>query len=64
MKLLVRSLPAWTAAKTPEERVLREYQRQVESALAREEVPAELRAYVKGYFSAIGMAADSKGNAR
>jgi hypothetical protein len=56
MKLLVRSLPGWSAAKTPEQRILREYQRQAETALAREEVPAELRVYVKDYFTAIGMA--------
>jgi hypothetical protein len=57
MKFLVRSLPGWSAARTPEAKVLQEYNRQAESALAREEVPPELRSIVKDYFSAIGMAA-------
>jgi hypothetical protein len=57
MRLLVRSLPAWTGSKVPEERVLRDYQRRAESSLAREEVPVELMPYVKSYFITIGMGA-------
>jgi hypothetical protein len=60
MRLLVRSLPAWTGSKVPEERVLRDYQRRAESSLAREEVPVELMPYVKSYFMTIGMGAGSE----
>ncbi len=56
MKFLVRSLPGWSAARTPEDRALRDYRRQAESAIAGQEVPAELRAIVQDYFSAMGMA--------
>ncbi len=58
MKLLVRSLPAWTRATTPEASVVRDYQRLAESSLAREEVPVELMPYVKSYFMSIGMGSD------
>ncbi len=57
MKLLVRSLPAGTRAKAPDQLVLRDYQRRAESALAREEIPVELAPYVKSYFLSIGMGA-------
>lgn len=60
LKLLVRSLPAWTRAKTPEASVLRDYQRLAESALAREEVPVKLMPYVKSYFMSIGMGEDGE----
>lgn len=60
LKLLVRSLPAWTRAKTPEASVLRDYQRLAEGSLAREEIPVELRPYVKDYFMSIGMGEGSE----
>jgi hypothetical protein len=59
LKLLVRSLPSWTAAQIPDRDILRSYQGQAESALAREEVPARLRPYVKRYFA--GLAAAGQG---
>lgn len=54
-RMLVRALPKATGAATDEEQALGEYQRQAESALAAEQVPLELREYVKGYFTGIGV---------
>ena len=54
-RMLVRALPQATGAATAEEQALGEYQRQAESALATEQVPLELREYVKGYFTGIGV---------
>ena len=59
-RLLVRSLPDWNGSKVPEERVLRQYEQQAESALARDEVPARLKEYVKDYFTTIGMGTNTK----
>ena len=56
-RLLVRALPDWTGARLPEEQVLRRYASQAESALARDEIPLELKEYVKGYFTVIGIGA-------
>ena len=53
--MLVRALPKAAGAATDEEQALGEYQRQAESALAAEQVPLELREYVKGYFTGIGV---------
>lgn len=60
LKLLVRSLPSWTAAQVPDRDILQSYQRQAESALAREEVPAQLRPYVKRYFAGLAAAGQGK----
>jgi hypothetical protein len=54
-RLLARALPEWTGSTLPEGKVLGSYARQAESALARDEVPFELKEYVKEYFTAIGM---------
>ena len=59
-KLLVRSLPDWNGSKVPEERVLRQYEQQAESALARDEVPNRLKEYVKDYFTTIGMETNTR----
>jgi hypothetical protein len=56
-RLLARALPGWTGSKLSEERVLREYARRAESAIAKEEVPPKLREYVKNYFTNIGLEA-------
>ena len=50
---LVRALPEAGGTVTAEEQTREEYQRQVESAMAAEQVPLELREYVKGYFTGI-----------
>jgi hypothetical protein len=54
-RLLARALPDWTGARLPEETILNSYSRQAETALARDEVPLKLRAYVKEYFDVIGI---------
>jgi hypothetical protein len=54
-KFLVRALPDWTGSRLPEDKILRQYEQQAESALAREEIPPKLKEYVKGYFTDIGM---------
>jgi len=54
-RLLARALPDWTGARLPEETILNSYSRQAETALARDEVPLKLRAYVKEYFDFIGI---------
>jgi len=52
-RMLVRALPEATGASTSEDPALGEYRRQVESALAAEQVPLALREYVKGYFMGL-----------
>ena len=59
-KLLVRSLPDATGSRAQEDRTLRRYAQQAESALARDEVPPKLKQYVKDYFTIIGMSAEDK----
>jgi hypothetical protein len=59
-RLLARALPEWTGSALPEAQVLGSYARQAESALSRDEVPLELKEFVKEYFTAIGI---SKGGA-
>jgi hypothetical protein len=54
-RMLVRALPEATGAAIGEERVLAEYRRQAESALAAEEVPLALRDYVRRYFTGVGV---------
>jgi hypothetical protein len=54
-QLLIRSLPGVGSTRVPDAELLRQYTRTAESALAREEVPPELREYVKQYFMAIGI---------
>jgi hypothetical protein len=56
-KLLVRALPDSTGSRAQEDRTLRRYAQQAESALARDEVPPKLKQYVKEYFTIIGMSA-------
>jgi len=53
--LLARALPEWTGSRLPEGAILNRYSRQAESALARDEVPLELRQSVKEYFTVIGL---------
>jgi hypothetical protein len=54
-RLLARSLPDMLGSRLPDATVLSQYARQAESALSRDEVPRELREYVKGYFTIIGV---------
>lgn len=54
-RMLVRALPEARGARTGVEEAVREYRRQAESALAAEQVPLELREYVKEYFTGIGV---------
>jgi len=54
-RLLARSLPEWTGSRLPEDTILNRYSRQAESALARDEIPLELRQSVKEYFTSIGV---------
>jgi hypothetical protein len=54
-RMLVRALPEAAGAATAEEEALAEYRKQAESALTAEQVPLELREYVKGYFTGIGV---------
>ncbi len=54
-RLLARSLPDAGGATLPDATALDRYARQAESALAHDEVPQDLREYVKGYFTNIGM---------
>ncbi len=60
-RLLARTLPDWTGSRLPEGAVLNQYSRQAESALARDEVPLQLKEYVKDYFTAIGIAGRGTG---
>jgi hypothetical protein len=53
-RLLLRALPGSAASRIPEEELRRQYERSVESALAREEVPPALRQSVRDYFISIG----------
>ena len=57
---IVRALPDPHAAKTSQEEVLRQYTKQAESALAREEVPSKLKKYVRDYFVVISVLERSK----
>lgn len=54
-RMLVRALPEAAGAATSEEQLLGEYRRQAESALVAEQVPLDLREYVKRYFTGIGV---------
>ncbi|HTZ52121.1 MAG TPA: hypothetical protein VMF68_10700, partial [Spirochaetia bacterium] len=54
-RLLARSLPEWTGSALPEDTILNRYSRQAESALARDEIPLDLRQSVKEYFTRIGI---------
>jgi hypothetical protein len=54
-RLLVRALPQSGDATIAEEQVLGEYRRQAESALAGEQVPYDLRGYVREYFLRLGV---------
>ena len=54
-RLLARSLPGWTGSTLPEDTILNRYSRQAESALARDEIPLDLRQSVKEYFTSIGV---------
>jgi hypothetical protein len=60
-RLLARALPGTSSGQQGGAAVLNGYARQVESALARDEVPLTLKEYVKGYFTIIGMSTDSSG---
>lgn len=59
-RLLARSLPDATGSELPDATVLDRYARQAESALAHDEVPQDLREYVKGYFTNIGISTMGK----
>ena len=52
-RMFVRALPEAAGAVMAEEQALGEYRRQIESALAAEQVPLELREYVLEYFTGI-----------
>jgi hypothetical protein len=52
-RMFVRALPEAAGAVMAEEQALGEYRRQLESALAAEQVPLELREYVLEYFTVI-----------
>ncbi len=54
-RMLVRALPESAAPRSREDGTLQEYRRQAESALSAEQVPLELRGYVKDYFLGIGV---------
>jgi hypothetical protein len=54
-RMLVRALPDSVAPRASEDETLRQYQRQAESALSAEEVPYELRGYVRDYFLGVGV---------
>ena len=56
-KALVRALPDSTASHAREDRTVRRYAQEAESAIARDEVPLKLKQYVKDYFTTIGMSA-------
>jgi hypothetical protein len=58
---LVRALPEWTGSHLPEETVRRGYAKAAEAALLRDEVPPDLKASVRDYFTDIGMSAGSQG---
>jgi hypothetical protein len=60
---LVRALPEWTGSHLPEETVRRDYAQAAEAALLRDEVPPDLKASVRDYFTDIGMSAGSQGQA-
>ncbi len=55
MQMLMRALPRSEGSTVPDREELLSYQRTVETALAREDVPVSLREYVREYFIAIGM---------
>ena len=58
---LVRALPEWTGSHLPEETVRRDYAQAAETALLRDEVPPDLKASVRDYFTDIGMTAGFQG---
>jgi hypothetical protein len=53
----VRALPESTGSRAQEDRTLRRYAQQAESAVSGNEVPPKLKQYVKEYFTIIGMSA-------
>ena len=55
-RLLARALPRWNGSRLPEEAIINRYSRQAESAFARDEIPLQLKEYVKQYFTVIGIA--------
>ena len=55
MQMLMRALPSAKGSTVPDREQLLRYQRTAESALAQEDVPVELRQYVREYFISIGM---------
>jgi hypothetical protein len=58
-RIIVRSLPGAGSTRAPASGELREYARTTESSLAREEIPPELKEYVKQYFISIGLMGNS-----
>jgi hypothetical protein len=58
--MLVRALPDAAGSRAREDRTLRRYAQQAESALSRDEIPAKLKQYVRNYFTVIGMSAGDK----
>ncbi|GAK58409.1 hypothetical protein U27_05383 [Candidatus Vecturithrix granuli] len=51
----IRSVTSIGNATVPEEEITREYQREVESILQKEEIPANYREFIKNYFISIGL---------
>ncbi len=51
----IRSVTSIGSATVPEEEITREYQREVESILQKEEIPANYREFIKNYFISIGL---------
>lgn len=57
----IRSLTAIGESKLKEENILRDYRREIESVLQKEDMPLNYRKYIKQYFTSIGMTtADSQ----
>lgn len=51
----IRSVTSIGSATVPEEEITRAYQREVESILQKEEMPANYREFIKNYFISIGL---------
>ncbi|MDY0095414.1 MAG: hypothetical protein RBT80_22195 [Candidatus Vecturithrix sp.] len=51
----IRSVTSIGSATVPEKEIIREYQREVESILQKEEIPANYREFIKNYFISIGL---------
>ncbi len=54
-QLLLRALPGSKGSTIPESKLLQQYGKTAENALAQEEVPPELQDSVRQYFISIGM---------